>query len=207
MPHGDDAVSNEPDAGATRYDLFNNDGRFRLAWRLTDPGIVVEPDALLLRRAGQWTRLPFDRIASVTLSTGSFGSGTYGNCAIETSNGSRTIVSNMNERGMADGKRDGDYRRFVAAFHQALLASPALPAIRFRSGFSQARSNGLLVVMVLASALFVLLPLVLLLTTGEVKMLWALLVGATVLVFPYWKIFGANRPGAYNPGAPPDLLR
>lgn len=199
-------MSNEPAEGATRYDLFNTDGRFRFTWRLADRGAVLEPDALLLRRAGQWTRLPFDRITTVTLSTGSVGSGTIGNCAIELSNGGKAIVTNVNERGIADGRRDTEYRRFVVAFHQALVASDALPAIRFRSGFSEARSNGLFVVMLVATALFVVLPLVLPLATGELRMLWALLVGATVLVFPAWKVFGTNRPGTYNPGAPPDLL-
>jgi hypothetical protein len=206
VPDGDVAVNSPAAEDEVRFDLFNSDGHFRLVWRLTDPGVVVEPDALRLRRAGRWTRLPYDRIVSVTLSTGAVGTGIIGNCTIELVDGTRTIITNMNERGVADGRRDGDYRRFVVTFHQALVECDSLPSIRFRSGFSEARSNGLFVVMLLASALFVVLPLVLLLATGELKMLWALLVGGTVLVFPAWKVFGANRPATYNPGAPPDLL-
>ena len=118
---------NQPAEGAPRYDLYTRDGQSRFFWRLTDHGISFEPDGLLIYRAGQWTRAPYDRIMSVGLSTGSAGRGNViANCTITLTNGSRIVVSNVKASGISDLSRDSDYRHFVKDFHKALVASGPL---------------------------------------------------------------------------------
>ena len=199
-------MSNQPAEGAQRYDLFTRDGATRMVWRLTDEGVAVEPDALLVYRGGQWTRAEFDRMLSVTLSSGQVArSGAIGSCTIQMSSGLKIVVTNTKASGVADGSRDTTYRLFVRDFHQRLRESGAATQMSFRSGYSQGRSNGLLVIGVIASCFFVGLPVVMLLATHELK---ALLITAAGLglVVPLWRTYSANQPATYNPGAPPDLL-
>ena len=132
-------------------------------------------------------------------------SNTIGSCAIELGNGSKILVSNVGPSGLPDGSRDGTYRRFVEDFHRQLIAAKAVGSINFHSGFSQARMTGIMIILVIATGFFLLMPLVLLLITHDLKGLWILLVGAG-LVFPLYRIAGANQPATYNPGEPPDLL-
>lgn len=199
-------MSNTPAEGAQHYDLFSRDGEPRLVWRLTDEGVALEPDALVVRRAGQWTRAEYERILSINLSSGQIGrSGTIASCTIQMSSGLRIVVSNVNERGVADGSRDSVYRQFVTDFHKRLRESGAVSRISFNSGFSQGRSTGLLVIGVIATGFFVALPVILLLATHELKALLITVAGLG-FVLPLWRTFSANQPSTYNPGAPPDLL-
>ena len=197
----------EPADGAQHYDLFTRDGATRLVWRLTDRGVALEPGAFIVRRSGQWTRAEFKRILSVTLSSGQApGSRAIASCTIQMSSGLRIVVSNLNARGVSDGSRDGIYRQFVADLHARLRDAGVASGVAFRSGFSQARSTGLLVAGLIATGFFVVLPVILLLATHELK---ALLITAAGLglVVPIWRTFSANQPGSYNPRLPPDLLR
>jgi len=199
-------MSDLPADGAPRYDLFTRDGDTRFTWSLTDEGVALEDDALMLMRAGRWTRASYHDIVAVKLSSGVLGrSNTMGNCTIELANGSKIIVSNVNKRGIADGFRDGIYRRFVADLHQHLLSSGAAEGIDFHSGFSQGRMTGLLFALIAATGLFLVLPFVLFIATHDIETLWILLAGAG-LVIPVYRIANNNQPAAYMPASPPDLL-
>lgn len=201
-----DGFMDKPAEEVPRYDLYTRDGDTRFFWRLTDHGVAVEPGALVLYRAGQWTRAPYDRIMSVGLSTGSAGRGNViANCTITLTNGSRIIVSNVKASGVSDLSRDADYRHFVKDFHKALVASGAASAITFRSGFSEGRMTGLRISLVIAGLFFIALPLVLLLITRELKALWITLAGIAFIV-PMVGIARTNQPGTYRPDMPPDLL-
>lgn len=199
-------MSDLPANDAQRYDLFTRDGQTRFTWTLTDEGVALEDEALVLMRAGRWTRAQYHDIVSVTLTSGTLGRGnTMGSCAIELANGSKIIVANVNKRGIADGFRDGLYRRFVADLHKHLLASGAAESIDFHSGFSQGRMTGLLFALIAATGLFLVLPFVLLIATHDIETLWILLAGAG-LVIPVYRIANNNQPAAYMPANPPDLL-
>jgi hypothetical protein len=196
----------EPADGAPRYDLFTRDGEMRLVWRLADEGVALEPEALVLHRGGRWTQANYSDMLSVALTSGSFaGANTIGTCTIEMRSGLRIVVSNVNASGVSDGRRDGTYRRFVADFHQHLVAAGAAGTMRFQSGFGEGRITGLFLLGIVASALFVVLPLILLLATHELRTLWITVAGLGLIV-PLWRTFSANQPATYDPGAPPDLL-
>ena len=77
------------------YDLFSADAGARFIWRNHDQGIGLEPDAVTMRRAGQWTRVPFADIDLVTLSTAAIGqSRPIGQCTLTLQNGRRIAISN-----------------------------------------------------------------------------------------------------------------
>ena len=187
------------------YDLYSTDGQFH--WRNQDLGVGVKPDRLTVIRAGIWTDIPFTDIEQVTLSTATVGkSGPIAQCTLALENGSRVIVTNANANGLADGARDEAYRYFVAAFHQALIDSGAATAIRFHSGFTPGRMNGLIIALVAGTALFVVLPFFLLVLTSDLQSLW-LLFGGIFLILPFWRAAKTNQPAEYRPDVPPDLLR
>ena len=204
--HGTVTMADEPAEGARRYDLFTRDGETRFVWSLTDEGVALEADALVLMRAGQWTRAPFDEIVSVTLASGVIGRGnTMGSCTITLGSNGKVIVGNTNKSGVADGFRDGIYRRFVVDFHKQLLDSGAATGIDFHSGFSQTRMTGLILTLIVATGFFLVLPFILLIATHDLKALLILLVGAA-LVMPVYRVARTNQPSTYGPADPPDLL-
>lgn len=190
----------------TRYDLFSHDGNRKLVWRFKDEGVMVEDGAIAIMRSSRWMRVPFSQIASVTLSANVIGrSATIGQCTLALEDGRRIVVGNGNDQGLADGQRDGPYRLFLRDFHRRLISSGEAAAISFRSGYSQGRMNGLIFAAVLGSAFFVVLPLVLLAITRDIKALVIMAAGAA-FIWPAWRMIDTNRPASYRPEAPPDLI-
>ena len=190
----------------TRYDLFTHDDTRRIVWRFKDEGVVVEDEALLVMRASRWVRLPFHDIASVTLSANAIGrSAIVGNCTVRLEDGRRIVISNGNEQGMADGRRDGPYRLFLRDFHRKLIESGEDRAIDFRTGYSEGRMNGLIFATVIGTLFFIATPLVLLLITRDLKTLLICLAGLG-FIWPAWRMIEANRPASYHPTSPPDLI-
>lgn len=157
-------------------------------------------------RDGTWTDVPFAALASVNLSTAAVRrSRTIGQCIVDLRDGRRIVISNVAASGLADGERDDAYRAFVRDFHKALIDSGAAPAIRFHSGFTQARMSGLGIALVIGALFFVVLPVVLLIATGDLESL-SLLLGGVFLILPAYRTARTNQPADYQPGAPPDLL-
>lgn len=190
----------------TRYDLFTHDDTRRLVWRFKDEGVVVEDEALLVMRASRWARIPFRDIAAVTLSSNVIGrSPVTGQCIVRLEDGRRVVISSGNEQGIADGRRDGPYRLFLRDFHRKLIESGEARAIEFRSGYTQARMNGLIFATIIGTLFFIATPLVLLLLTRDVKTLLICLAGIG-FIWPAWRMIEANRPMNYEPSAPPDLI-
>src|SRR3569623_1109612 len=164
---------------AKRYDLFTTDGSRKFVWRLADEGIALEPDGIAVMRAGQWTRARYAEIAAITLTSGAIGqSGLRGACTIRLNNLALIVVNNLNVRGIADGFRDGLFRQFVSDLHRKLIETGDAKDIYFHAGFSQSRMTGLVFITIIAALMFVVLPLGLLIFTGDIQTLWMLLAGA-----------------------------
>ncbi|MEO6012013.1 MAG: hypothetical protein ABIQ30_00295 [Devosia sp.] len=198
-------MDDAPSATA-HYDLYARTTEHRFVWRFKDHGVTVEDDSLSLVVGGQWLRIPFDRILSVTLSSNAIPrSGTIGQCTIQLVSGRRYVVGNGNDQGLADGRYDGPYRRFVDDLHKRLIANGAAGTIRFTSGYSEARRAFLIAALVVSIAFFVVLPLILLLIVRDLKILGVLAAGAA-FVWPVMRVAGANRPGLYSPRNPPDFV-
>lgn len=198
-------MSEPPAENATRYDLFTRESGGGFVWRVRDRGVSLEPDAIVLMRAGQWTRIAFADIASITLSASRVGRMQLAQCTIALRNGQGTVFTNGGASGTNDGVHDGPFRLFVDDLHKALRTTGIADNIRFVSGFSAARMNGLIAITIIASVFFVGLPLVLLIATGELKALWITLVGLA-LVIPVWRTVQVNKPGTYSPANPPDMV-
>lgn len=191
---------------AKRFDLYTRDAEAaRFVWRFKDSGIAVEPDAIAVMRAGRWSRAPFHAIRSVTLNSAVVGRANVAQCIIQLENGNKVVTSNANDRGLPDGSNDRDFRKFVVALHEQLIASGEAKGIEFRSGYSRTRANVLIGALVAGVALFVVLPLILLILTGEIKALGLLVTGG-LLIWPAMKTAEANRPSTYFPDRPPDLI-
>jgi hypothetical protein len=191
---------------AQRYDLFTLERAGRFAWQNKDRGVTLGPTAMSVLRGNRWISLPYRKIASIGLSTGSIGNfRSIAQCTVRLKSGRQLVITNTNARGMSDGLRDGLYREFVADFHDRLLADGAAQSITFRSGFSRGRMTGLVAALIAGAALFLLLPTLLLIFTHNLETLWALLAGVG-LVFPAFRIATANQPATYLPNRPPDLL-
>lgn len=115
------------------------------------------------------------------------------------------VFSNVNSRVLADGFRDGIYRRFLVDLHRHLVGAGETATVAFTSGFGQGRGTVLFVGVLLGSGLFLVLPLILYAATNDWRMLLLLLFGAALMV-PAWRVFATNQPASYDPAAPPDLL-
>lgn len=196
-----------PDNDAKRYGLLiTGDSSLRFRMRLTDEGISPGADRLGFMREGEWMSWPYADIGSVTLSSnGVNGSNLIGRCVVEFRDGTRLSVTNAGERGLARADRVPEYRTFVRDLHQRLISSGAAKHIVFRSGHSPARRNVLIAAIVAGTALFIALPVVLLLLTGKLQMLTAL-AGGLLLLQPACQVVGPNRPGIYSPSDPPEFL-
>ena len=113
----------------TRYDLFNTDGRKRLVWRFRDEGVMVEDGALAVMRSSRWMRVPYSQITAVNLSAAVVGrSGTIGQCTLVLEDGRRVVITNGNDQGLADGRRDGPYRLTVQG-QRVVDATRVLPMV------------------------------------------------------------------------------
>jgi hypothetical protein len=190
----------------TRYDLFNTDGRKRLVWRFRDEGVMVEDGALAVMRSSRWMRVPYSQITAVNLSAAVVGrSGTIGQCTLVLEDGRRVVITNGNDQGLADGRRDGPYRLFLRDFHQRLVASGEDAAISFNSGYTPSRMNGLVFATIVGTLFFVALPIALLVISRDVKALVITATGA-LFIWPAWRMIETNRPASYHPDAPPDLI-
>lgn len=191
---------------STCYDLFTRDGQTRFVLRQRDEGIRIGESAISVLRSGQWVDTPFASISTIRLSTALVGRRQIAQCVIELRDGSKLITSNASASGLRDSGRDSDYRSFVRSLHNQLLATGAASRIRFISGFSQARMNVLIASLIVATAFFFILPLVMLMVTQNPKALLAMLASIGLLI-PSGQIVKVNQPATYAPDMPPDLVK
>ncbi len=194
----------EPLDGVTRYALFTSDGK-RFVWGSPDSGIAVEEDSIAVMRAGRWTHAAFADIVSVTLNTAMIGRSSVAQCIVVLGNGNKIVTSNANANGFVDGSRNRDFEDFVVALHRQLVASGAAKSIAFHSGYSSGRMNMLMLALIAGVALFLVLPLGLLLVTGDIKAL-GIIVAGCFLLWPAWQVANANKPSSYSPERPPNLF-
>lgn len=201
MPAADEPL----EAPVREYDLYCRLGTGFIL-RLRDKGVRPEADGLAFIQAGRWERRPFHDVTMVHISSGSVPShGIVGQCRIHFRDGTSLLVSSASASGRPDPAKRQVYAAFIRDLHGRLVASGAAKRIEFREGFSQARYTVLLVSAGLASVLFLALPLVLFIAVQEVKLLFGMIFGVMFLL-PTWQVAQKNRPGRYDPHAPPDHL-
>jgi len=142
--------------------------------------------------------MPFADIDAIRLETGSIPrSGYFGTCTITFCSGDSLVVNSLNKRGSPDDDRIAPYMAFVRDLHVRLGAEDR-QRIRFLAGNTQGRHRFGMVAAVLAGAVFVVLPLVLLAITGESKALFLTLTGA-FFAYPVIRTVRRNEPRNYAP--------
>ncbi len=114
-------------------------------------------------------------------------------------------IAGITSLGKPSPERAGLYAAFVRDLH-AHLGAGDRARIQFLAGNSAGRQKVGLVIMAVAVAFFVVMPIGLLVITGDVRAL-VVLVGGGLFVAPALKIFRQNAPRNYAPeDLPEDLL-
>lgn len=182
-----------------RYDLHFREGPAGgIVWRYRDAGITLSPTGIEWRADGQRRFTDWSTITAIRVQTGHIPkSGYFGSCEITFRNGRRLTVNSLNSWGSPDDHRLDDYAEFLQDLH-AHLGEEDRKRIRFIAGATEGRQLFGKAAVVLGGAFFILLPLVLLIITGEVKALFITLAGAAFII-PAFRTVRRNEPRTYNP--------
>jgi hypothetical protein len=175
-------------------------------WRLNDCGVTLAADRLAWAYDGARYEETFSDIAAIRLQMTSAGQTPVGMCKIRFRDGAELTVHGGNSSNSYDAGQAEIYEAFVRDLH-APLARGRFDRIDFEAGMTQARYTGFTIVMAIAIAMFVVLPVVLFLIVRTVEVLF-LMVGSIALIWPFYRLWKNNRPRAYSPDdLPNDLLR
>ncbi|HET7714709.1 MAG TPA: hypothetical protein VFK86_03700 [Bauldia sp.] len=188
-----------PSAKPRRYDLYIREGATAgLVWRYRDEGVVLTPLGL------EWTAsltkrvVAYAEIRSIRVQTGHIPrSGFFGTCIITFRDGLTLTVNSLNSWGSPDEDRLDDYAEFLHDLH-ARLSEADRRRIHFYAGVTEERQMFGKAAIILGGAFFVVLPLVLLVATGEMKALFITLTGAA-FIYPAYRTMKKNEPRTYDP--------
>jgi hypothetical protein len=182
-----------------RYDLVLREGSPRgLVWRYRDEGITLTPLSLEWTARGQSRSMPYSAITSIRLQLGHVPrSGNFGSCIVTFRDGLVLTIASVNRNGFPDLERAAGYSEFVEDLH-ARLGVEDRRRIAFLAGNSEDRHAFGWFAVILGGAFFVLLPLALLVVTGEAKALFITLAGAA-FIYPVWRTHRRNEPRHYDP--------
>ena len=188
------------------YDLHFREGPAGgFIWRYRDSGLALTPLGMEWRAAGQQRFTDWSTIDTIRVQTGHIPkSGYFGSCQITFRNGRALSVTSLDSWGSADASRLDDYSEFLQDLH-TYLSEADKKRIHFVAGVTEGRQIFGKVAVVLGGAMFVLLPLVLLLLTGEIKALF-ITVGGLAFIIPAFRTLKKNEPRTYNPDSLDDDL-
>lgn len=188
------------------YGLFVRRGAGGLVLKLSDEGVALAGDRLSWTVDGGEDSRPLSDISSVHLTVAHIARhGDFGSCQIGFGGAPPLQVVGSSAFGFPDDERNPVYAAFIRDLHGALATRPP-GTVRFAAGVSEGRLQVMQVVLVITGLLFVVLPLVLLLLTGDLRMLAGALAGGILIAGLYgWA--EKNRPRLYDPHhVPPELL-
>lgn len=184
-----------------RYELPLWQGGFRL--RTPDVGIAPGPDALKVATDGGVRRVAYGEIAEVNITVShQRASHDTHQIRIGLTDGSKIRVQNSDRWGNSDPRKVDDLYRFSADLHRRLVESGVAGKVQFTLGFGAARARIASAALALGAAFFLLMPLVLLMVTGDERALFAM-VGGAFFIWPAIRSVRRNQPGTYDPEAPP----
>ncbi|MEH2512115.1 hypothetical protein V1291_003469 [Nitrobacteraceae bacterium AZCC 1564] len=187
-------------ASETRYDVYLRAGKPGFYFRNDNHGVTLTEDRIAWTFDGQSDSAPFKNVASVHLQSG----GGLNQCLIEFADGYLLTITDGNARGVAEEKQTPIYRAFVHDFHARLVAAGAT-SVRFTAGYMGARHHIVLISAILLSLICFVGPLIMLVFTGEFRLLIATIVGAS-LCWPLVQMIGNNAPRNYDPMRLPEEL-
>lgn len=179
------------------YDLYLRPGERRLVWNYPDHGVTLTDDAIAWVADGQQSQASLRDIVEVHLQVGYVEGNAIASCRLRFANGSSLVITSSNSRGFQDAALDRLYVEFLHDLH-ARLAARRDAGTTFTAGFGEGRHQFGMVLLMVAGLFFIVLPVGLLLITGEWKLALAGYTGL-VLVWPLYKSVQANAPRAYDP--------
>ena len=181
------------------YDLHFREGPAGgIIWRYRDAGVALSAAGMEWRTAVERRSTDWSTIDTIRVQTGHIPkSGYFGSCQISFRNGRMLTVTSLDSWGRADPGRYDDYAEFLQDLH-AHLGEPDRKRIRFVAGMTEGRQMFGKVAVFIGGAFFILLPLVLLVITGEIKALFITLGGAAFIV-PVYRTMKRNEPRTYDP--------
>lgn len=197
----------EAAGGKRRYALFVKRGSALTFFKTRDEGVGIDGGLLFWQSGQREIARPVTDIVSVNLTTIHLGDhGDYGQCVIGFARVQALVVSGSGVGRHADAGRNAVYRDFLRDLHASLIAAGHAGAVRFSAGFSLARIRFLKAMLAIVGLAMVVLPIGLMLWTGELGLLGGTAFGI-VFVWGYYKVARRNEPRRYEPDAiPPDLL-
>lgn len=184
------------------YDLYLSSG-VSFHWSNPNHGITLSDLMLAWTIDDDPQEGRLTSIAEVRLQTGGNAQDLVAMCKITFVDGYALTVYNGSAMGLPDSAQAALYREFVRDLHRRLIASKA--RIAYMAGFSEGRYHVALPAGILLGLIVVALPFVLLLITGEIKVLFLLIAGAW-LFWPMYKMVQANKPHTYDPAHLSDEL-
>ena len=186
-------------AAARRYDLHFREGpKAGLVWRYRDAGLTLTASGMEWIADGARRYTDYATIATIRIQTWHIPkSGYFGSCIITFRNSRDLTVTSLDSRGSPDAERLDDYAEFLQDLH-ARLGEEDKRRIRFLAGTTEGRQLFGKVMVVIGAAFFVLLPLGVLVLTGEVKALLLTLAGGAFIV-PAFRTLKKNEPRPYDP--------
>lgn len=192
---------------AREFDLFLREDESHFFWRLKNHGILVWGDGLSWEYEGQPRKRKFIDIFSVHLSSGHVARhGDIYTCQIRFRDGDLLTVQASTDMGLPDEARTAAYGEFVRTLH-AQLATTGAKDISYRAGMSEGKRVFGYAVLVIATLLFVALPVgIFLFLESSFHVLFLVIAGAG-LAWPIWKHMEKNTPREYSPDdLPYDLI-
>jgi hypothetical protein len=187
-------------ASETRYDLYSRTGNSRFYFHNDNLGVTLTSERLAWIDAGQSHSAPFKDIASVHLQSG----GEINQCLIRFVDGHLLTITDANAYGIVTEQQTPVYRTFMHDLHARLVAS-GVNSIRFTAGYMGARHRVVMVGALLLGLICFVGPLVMLVVTGEFKLLLAAVTGGG-LCWTMIRTMQNNVPRDYDPNRPPEEL-
>ena len=184
------------------YPLFQyTDG----GWSRRDEGVSLRGDRLIWTVEGGERKATLGDIARVNLFlAGPGGNDVMGVCAVTLASGMTLSITSGGAWGGFDPGRAPDFRAFVKDLHTT-LAKRGGTGPRYLVGVPGGRAKLAKAALVVGVALFVALPLILLLFYRDLNALWAALAGAAFM-YPLYTQLVNNAPRTYSPDRIPEEL-
>lgn len=187
-------------ASETRHDVYLRAGKAGFYVRNDNHGVTLTDERIAWTFDGQSDSAPFKSIASVHLQSG----GEINQCLIRFADGHLLTITDANAYGVVTEQQTPVYRAFMHDLHARLVAS-GVNSIRFTAGYMGGRHRVVMVGVLLLGLICFVGPLVMLVVTGEFKLLIATVAGGG-LCWSMLRTMQNNVPRDYDPTRPPEEL-
>lgn len=186
-------------AASADYDLYIREGEIGMYWRHTDRGLVISDDGLLFSIEGRQRRYEFSEIESVHLMSAHMAkSGDVFTCQIRFHQGPQLNLYSTDDYGRPDETHEIAYRTAMIDLH-ARLAKAGLPQIRYQAGMTSGRHGFLLATLIVATLLFGVLPVGILLFLETSWHALGIAGAGIAFIWPLWSQWNNNHPREYRP--------